>query len=94
MRNQTVIALLFVAVLAVLTADFTVGCGQGYVHGQVTQKYTGGQGTYLIAVNGKPYAVPQTFYDSVQVGEMVRFDGKEWSVEKPGQPSPNVPLSQ
>jgi hypothetical protein len=93
MRNQTIMAFLFIAVLSVFVADVTVGCGQGYVHGAVTQKYTSSQGTYLIAVNGTPYEVPVDFYNQVRLGDMVRYNGKEWSIDKPGENVPNIPPS-
>ncbi len=87
MRGRMVTALLFVAMLSVFAADITVGCGQQeYVYGTVTQKYaTGGDtGDYVIAVNGETHTVPLTFYQQVQIGDTVRFDGKDWSIVKPG----------
>jgi hypothetical protein len=95
-------ALVLIGVLAVLAADYTVGCGQGYVYGPVDQKYaTGGDtGSYLISVNGTPYEVPMSFYYSVRVGDVVKFDGRSWSVVKqapttvgspPSPPSSSTP---
>jgi len=71
----------------VFAADISVGCGQGYVYGPVTQKYTtgGDTGDYLIAVNGSPYAVPPGFYAQVKIGDVVKFNGKDWSIVKPGE---------
>jgi hypothetical protein len=83
---------LFIAVLSVFIADFTVGCGGGgYVYGPVSQKIQGTDQSYKVVVNGTPYEVPASFYSRVQIGDNVRFDGKEWSIVKPGQT--NVPAT-
>lgn len=84
MRLRTVQALLFVLVLSVFAADFTVGCGQGYVYGPVTQKFTSGadNDAYTIAVSGTPYSVPLDFYDRVNVGDTVKFAGSRWEIVK------------
>jgi hypothetical protein len=53
------------------------------VQGEVTQKFvTSGDsfGTPMIEVNGTVYEVPQVFYDEVQVGTVVRFDGLDWTI--------------
>jgi hypothetical protein len=84
MRPRTLQALLFVLVLSVFAADFTVGCGQGYVYGPVTQKFhTGGDSeAWNIAVNGTPYTVPLEFYDRVHLGDTVKFAGSHWEIVK------------
>ncbi len=84
MRGRMWMALLFVAVLSAFAADISVGCGQGYVYGPVTQKFlTGGDtGDYMIAVSGTAYEVPLAFYQQVRVGDTVKFDGKAWSIIK------------
>ncbi len=89
MQARTITAFLFIAIFSVFIADFTVGCGQGYVYGQVTQKFSPTDRGDVIAVNGTPYSVPSDFYARVRIGDFVRFDGKEWSIVKPGQT--NVP---
>jgi len=48
--------------------------------GEVTQKFTPFRDTYEIAVNGQPYSVPLGFYDHVEVGTVVKFDGANWSI--------------
>jgi hypothetical protein len=50
------------------------------VQGEVTQKFTPFRDTYEIAVNGQPYPVPLGFYDRVDVGTVVKFDGANWSI--------------
>jgi hypothetical protein len=51
------------------------------VLGVVTGKFTPEKdGTYEIAVNDVPYEVPQEFYDLVEVGTVVQFDGTNWTV--------------
>lgn len=84
MRFRTLQALLFVLVLSVFAADFSVGCGQGYVYGPVTQKFrTGGDAeAWNIAVNGTPYTVPQEFFNRVSMGDTVKFTGSNWEIVK------------
>jgi len=90
MRGPMLKALLFIAILSVFAADFSVGCGQGYVYGPVTQKLNtgGGNGDYLIAVDGATYDVPLSFYNQVRVGDTVKFDGRAWTIVKPAGASP------
>lgn len=84
MNRRTIKTLVFVALLAALAADLSVGCGQGYVYGPVTQKFTSGEGVdqTQLAVNGDPYLVPYSFYQQVRIGDIVKFDGKEWTIVK------------
>lgn len=84
MRLRTVQALLFVLVLTVFAADFSMGCGQGYVYGPVTQKFTSGADNdgYTIAVSGTPYTVPLEFYERVNVGDTVKYTGARWEIIK------------
>jgi hypothetical protein len=84
MKVRTLQALVFVLVLSVFAADFTVGCGQGYVYGPVTQKFrTGGDAeSWSIAVNGTPYTVPLEFYTQVQIGDTVKYAGSRWEIVK------------
>jgi hypothetical protein len=86
MRGRTVSVLVFVALLSLLAADITVGCGsQAYVYGPVTQKYVvSGETDKFIMVEGRTYAVPDTFYYNVNVGDVVKYNGKQWSVVKKG----------
>ena len=90
MRGQTAKALLFVALLSLLAADISVGCGsKAYVYGPVTQKFNTGavQEEHMILINGDTYTVPIGFFEHVQVGDTVKFNGREWSiVKKAGTP--------
>jgi hypothetical protein len=93
MRDQAIRAIVFAAILALLAADFTVGCGKNaYVYGPVTQKYTTGANSdpdKMIEIGGQTYLVPPGFYTSVQVGDIVRFNGHTWSiVKKADTPAP------
>jgi hypothetical protein len=86
MRGRTLTALFFVAILSLLAADISVGCGsQAYVYGPVSQKFdtNGQEGEWFILINGQSYSVPRYFYDIVQVGDTVRYNGRQWSVVKP-----------
>ncbi len=90
MKLRTIQALVFVLVLSVFAADFTVGCGSGYVYGPVTQKYrSGGDAeSWTIAVNGTPYAVPIEFYNRVNLGDTVKFTGSQWEIVKTASGTP------
>jgi hypothetical protein len=92
MRGRTVTVLFFVAILSLLAADFSVGCGsQAYVYGPVSQKFNTSQQeeNKFIEINGQTYEVPPSFFYAVQVGDTVRFNGHEWSiVKKANAPKP------
>lgn len=92
MRAQTLTVFFLVGLLSVFASDITTGCGQDYVYGSVTQKINAGhEQNNTIMVNGSPFEVPLSFYERVHVGDMVRFNGKEWSIVKPGQSSVPAP---
>jgi hypothetical protein len=84
MRGQAARALLFVALLSLLAADVSVGCGNAYVYGPVEQKYSSNaqEADSMILVGGQTYLVPQYFYSQLQVGDIVRFNGRAWSIVK------------
>ena len=93
MRGQAARALLFVALLSVLAADVTVGCGaHAYVYGPVEQKYVTGADEVdkLIMVGGQTYQVPATFYSVISVGDTVKYNGTKWTIVKTadGRPLP------
>ncbi len=50
------------------------------VQGEVTQKFTDDRDNTMIAVNGQPYQVPFNFYNHVDVGTVVQFDGTHWTI--------------
>ncbi len=94
MRGRFVNALICIALLSVFAADISVGCGQNqYVYGPVDQKLItgGGEASYMIKVEGQFYDVPHAFYDKVQVGDIVKYNGREWSIEKPAYSPASVP---
>lgn len=95
MRRGTFQALVLVAMLSLLAADMTIGCGQGYVYGVVEQKVVGPMGDQgadkEISINGRTYDVPPSFYNEVRVGDTVRFNGKNWAVVKRGDPQAPPP---
>jgi hypothetical protein len=85
MRGRTVTVLFFVAILSLLAADFSIGCGsQAYVYGPVSQKFvtSSNETDKYIEINGQTYSVPWSFFNDVQVGDTVRFNGKQWSIVK------------
>ena len=57
--------------------------------GEVTQVFFGnyggnrGEECCIIAINGAPYNVPRAFWQSVEVGDIVNFDGVSWSIVRP-----------
>ena len=91
MRVRTIQALLFVLMLSALAADVSVGCGQGYVYGPVTQKFSSsGDRGALIAVNGQTFEVPDGFWQQVQVGDTVRYSHGQWEIVRTAnQPAPS-----
>ena len=93
MRGQTVRAIVFVALLALLAADISVGCGgNAYVYGPVEQKYVKNPDDYegLIMVQGQTYQVQPSFFAAVSVGDTVKYNGRKWSIVKTtdGRPVP------
>ncbi len=91
-RSRIVRTAVFIAILSMFVAEFSVGCGQGYVYGPVDKKFVGGSNDEvdrLISVNGTTYLVPLLFYKEIRVGDTVRYDGKGWSiVMRAGEPKP------
>lgn len=93
MRGQTVRAIVFVAILSLLAADVSVGCGANtYVFGPVEQKYSKNPDDYerLIMVQGKTYQVPPSFFAAVSLGDTVKYNGRKWAIVKTadGRPVP------
>ena len=101
-RMMTV--LVFVLALSALAADISVGCGNDqYVYGIVQAKFTGNgdAGSSVLQIASTTYTVPAGFFQEVQVGDWVRFDGKSWTIVKRAQSTfdnqsqpnvtPNVP---
>jgi hypothetical protein len=87
MRGRTVTALFFVAIMSLLAADFTMGCGsQAYVYGVVSQKFvtSTNETDKYIEINGQMYSVPWNFYNKVGVGDTARFNGHDWTIVKKG----------
>ncbi len=96
MWGRTVKVFFLIAILSVFAADVTVGCGQGYVYGPVSQKLSSGVNENAaerqIVINNSPFDVPVSFYDRVQVGDWVRFNGREWTiVKRANSPTPASP---
>jgi len=99
-------ALVFVLALSAFAADVSIGCGSQYVYGVVWGKYpaTGENNAWMIQVVNEWYSVPEDFYYRAEIGDTVKFDGKDWTIVKtpdttaPGnqpsdQPPPNIPPS-
>jgi len=65
------------------------------VVGYVDQKDTHSDGTreWIIVVDRTHYNVPATFWARVQVGDRVRYDGRQWTItRRAGEPSDLVPI--
>jgi hypothetical protein len=91
MRGQTVRAVIFVAILSLLAADISVGCGaNAYVYGPVEQKYTKNPDDYegQIMVSGQTYLVPPGFFARVSVGDTVKYNGHVWTIVKRADGTP------
>ena len=78
------IALVFVLALSTLAADFTIGCGQPYVYGIVSQKYarTGENDVWRLQIGSESWGVPEAFWYQAKLGDTVKFDGVRWSIVK------------
>lgn len=92
MRGQTVKAIIFVAILSLLAADISVGCGRTtYVYGPVEQKYVTSENKdpdKLIMISGQTYLVPPSFFAAIEVGDTVKYNGKKWAIIKRADGSP------
>jgi hypothetical protein len=84
-RGRTLKVIIFVAILSLLAADVSVGCGKGaYVYGPVEQKFLTGPDDpdKYIMIGGQTYQVTPYFFTTVSVGDWVRFNGRTWSIVK------------
>jgi len=86
MSVRTVTVLVFVLAVSVLAADFSSGCtpNGGYVYGVVQAKFSGSGNNDMsvLQIASDTFTVPAAFYDEVQVGDLVRYDGTKWSIVK------------
>ena len=78
---QRILAVLMVGAMLTLATSAGLTAGPA-VGGSVTQKFTykGDDSYFRIAVNGTLYEVPFEFYRAVQVGDIVHFDGTNWTI--------------
>ncbi len=78
--------LLSVVLFAMLAQVFP-GC-QGEateIVGWVQEKlvsHAGGEPEYVVIIDGTHYTVPQSFWQEVRVGDLVKYDGYRWTVVK------------
>lgn len=74
--------LLFVVTLFVLAAQILPSCGgEREVVGWVEEKFDRGA-RYFIMINYVEYMVPFPFWNNVGVGDLVKFDGTQWTIVK------------
>jgi hypothetical protein len=74
------LALLIVGAMLTLATPAELAADPA-VDGSVTQKFfSRSDDTFRIAVDGFPYEVPRGFYETVQVGDRVHFDGTNWTI--------------
>ena len=80
---RRVLALLIVGAILALAPSLALA-STPVVDGSVTQKFVAtddeDDGTHVIAVDGSMYPVPLVFYLTVNVGDIVHFDGENWVV--------------
>lgn len=50
------------------------------IQGEVTQKIVFTQGGWMIMVDGRAYGVSMDFFNKVDVGTVVRYDGHDWTI--------------
>ena len=86
MSVRTVSALVIVLAISILAADMNLGCtpNGGYVYGVVEAKYSGSgdNDMSILQIASDTFTVPAAFYSEVQVGDLVRYDGKNWTIVK------------
>ncbi len=46
------------------------------------KRFDRGGGVHLITINGVDYEVPGTFWREVQIGDLVKWDGRVWTIVK------------
>jgi hypothetical protein len=73
-------------VLVVFVAQVFPSCQQGQeVVGWVEEKFvsrSSGGPEYIIVINTVWYDVPYSFWAEVHVGDLVKYDGTQWTVVK------------
>jgi hypothetical protein len=88
---ETLRILLLIATIAI--AQVFPSCGgdeSTQIVGWVEAKHVeGATHSFSITLNSTDYEVPGYFYAQVDVGDLVKWDGKTWTiVRKAGQPPP------
>ncbi|HEU5300013.1 MAG TPA: hypothetical protein VFW08_11010 [bacterium] len=74
---------LLVVLLAVSVAQILPSCegGERTITGWVEAKYWHGRRqSYVIVINNTEYNVPDTFYDQVGVGDLVKREAGVWTI--------------
>lgn len=78
-------------ILATTLAQAFPSCGENVeIVGWVERKGVDQMGhTFFITINSVDYDVPGYFWQQVQIGDLVKWDGTTWTiVRKAGQPPP------
>lgn len=78
--------LLLVAVLVVAAAQMFPSCG-GQDQGSTdligwveAKRFDRADGVFMLTINGHEYVAPFSFWQTVRVGDLVKWDGTTWSI--------------
>jgi hypothetical protein len=68
------------------------GEGAGVVGWVEMKKVEPGTHAFIVVINSTDYEVPGYFWQQVEVGDLVKWDGRTWTIvkrENPQKPLPN-----
>lgn len=75
---------LLVAALLVTVTQIMPSCdGGSEVVGWIEEKYidrSAPGGRYMIVINTVHYEVPFAFWENADVGDLVKYDGRQWTI--------------
>ena len=84
------VAMLLVSVLVVAQVFPSCGGENTEVVGWVEAKHVEGAGhVYWIQINSTEYDVPGYFWQQVQIGDLVKWDGLTWTIVKKANQPPS-----
>lgn len=74
-------------VLFAMFAQVFPSCGgeAAQIVGWVQEKLVSrasGETEYRVIIDGTHYTVPQTFWEEVRVGDLIKYDGYRWAIVK------------
>lgn len=81
--------LLLVSILVISLAQVFPSCGQDQSGNEVVgwveaKKLDPTDRTFVLVINGHDYDVPSPFWQTVRVGDLVKWDGITWTIVRKG----------